>query len=304
MQIGVILPNGVPGVRGSTVLEWARRADAGPFSTIAAVDRLNYANLDPLMTLAAAAGVTCRAKLMTYIAIGGLRNPAVFAKEVASLSVLSEGRLRLGLGVGARPADYEVSGQAWGRRGKLLDAALEAVVGLRERPDAHQSLGPDLGDVEILVGGSSPPALERIVAHGHGYCHGGVNAEIFGYEVMAVNGAWQGAGRAGSPKVVASTWYCSTDSGPTPERAASWMESYFVQGAPPEPIRDGVHRGRAAVREAVEAFAAKGAQEVVFFPCVDDLSELDWLAETIADLADPVPAPRAATPSAPAGVPA
>ena len=296
MDIGVILPTGVPDVEGRTVLDWARRADAGPFSTIAAVDRLNYGNLDPMLTLASVAGVTERARLMSYVVIPGLRGAAVFAKEAATLSVLAPGRVSLGLGIGARPSDYAVAGVDWSRRGKVLDEHLDALMALQDRPDREQGLGPDLGDVEVIIGGASPPALARLVKHGHGYCHGGVMPEIFGYEVAAVHGAWQGAGKAGKPRIVASTWYASGEQ--LRPRASAWMDAYFVQGAPPEPIRDVVHYGREEVRETIRTFAAAGADEVVLFPCVSDVSELEWLADVVADLAVPAPSDAAAQPAA------
>ena len=158
MDIGVILPTGVPDVEGRTVLEWARRADAGPFRTIAAVDRLNYGNLDPMLTLASVAGVTERARLMSYVVIPGLRGAAVFAKQAATLSVLAPGRVSLGLGIGARPSDYAVAGVDWSRRGRILDEHLDALMALQDRQDREQGLGPDLGDVEVIIGGASPPA--------------------------------------------------------------------------------------------------------------------------------------------------
>jgi alkanesulfonate monooxygenase SsuD/methylene tetrahydromethanopterin reductase-like flavin-dependent oxidoreductase (luciferase family) len=285
MDIGVILPTGVPDVEGRTVLEWARRADAGPFRTIAAVDRLNYGNLDPMLALAAAAAVTERARLMSYVVIPGLRGAAVFAKQAATLSVLAPGRISLGLGIGARPSDYAVAGVDWSRRGRILDEHLEALMALQDRQDREQGLGPDLGDVEVIIGGASPPALARLVEHGHGYCHGGVMPEIFGYEVAAVHGAWQAAGKSGTPRIVASTWYASSER--LRPRAGSWMEAYFVQGAPPEPIRDVVHYGREQVRDTIRTFAAAGADEVVLFPCLSDVSELEWLADVVADLAVP-----------------
>ena len=50
MEIGI----GLPGTRGSLVLDWARRTDSGPFSSRGIIDRLVYTNYEPLVTLAAA----------------------------------------------------------------------------------------------------------------------------------------------------------------------------------------------------------------------------------------------------------
>ena len=58
MKIGIGLPANIPGVSRDSVLEWARQADSGPFSSVAIIDRVVYPNWDPLITLAAAAAVT------------------------------------------------------------------------------------------------------------------------------------------------------------------------------------------------------------------------------------------------------
>ena len=57
MKIGIGLPASIPGVRGELILEWARMADAGPFSSLGIIDRLVYPNYEPLITLAVAAAV-------------------------------------------------------------------------------------------------------------------------------------------------------------------------------------------------------------------------------------------------------
>ena len=69
MKIGVGLPATIPGVSGPQVLEWAKRVDSGPFSSLGILDRLVYHNYEPLITLAAAAAVTQRVRLMTTILI-------------------------------------------------------------------------------------------------------------------------------------------------------------------------------------------------------------------------------------------
>ncbi len=299
MQIGVMLPNGVPEVRGETVLEWARRAEASEaFSLLAVQDRLAYCNLDPLVTLAAAAAVTERIPLMTYVSLAGARNAAAFGKEVATLATFAPGRLSIGLGVGARPDDYTTSGVDWKHRGDALDAALAVLAGLRQRPDPLQCLGPDLpADVQFLMGGASPRAIGRILQHGTGYAHGGVAPWVFGLEAHGVRQAWRAAERPGSPRVIASTWVASTPQ--IHERATAWMDDYMLQGGPPLPVRDSIHTGEADVRAVVEQFARYGATEVVLVPCVSDLAELDWVGEVARSLSDVVVADAPEVPTPP-----
>lgn len=284
MDLGVILPSGVPGVDGRTILSWARRAEqSGVFGTVAAADRFTYDNYDALTTLAAAAAVTERVRLMPYVAVAPLKPAAVFAKEVATVSQLASGRLRVGVGVGARPSDYDTAGVSWDDRGALLDEALAALDALRHRPHDPQLLGPPARGVEVLVGGSSPAALRRIVTHGTGFLHGGLRPEVFGFQAQAVRGAWAQAGRPGAPRIVASTWYASSTR--PDDTAQAWMDDYFVQGGPPVEVRDDISRGPDALRASIAAFRAGGADEVVLFPCVSDLAELDYLVDVVGDLA-------------------
>src|SRR5919206_2635520 len=110
MNVGIGLPTTTPGATGELTLEWARRADRGPFSSVAVLDRVVYDSFEPFTALAAAAAVTSRVRLATMIAIGPLRGAAELLKQSATLQVLAGGRLTLGLAVGAREDDYTAAG--------------------------------------------------------------------------------------------------------------------------------------------------------------------------------------------------
>jgi|SRR5215216_3160228 len=66
MDIAIGLPATIPGTSGTLVLEWAKRADSGPFSSLGIIDRLVYPNYEPLITLVAAAAVTSRVRLIDH----------------------------------------------------------------------------------------------------------------------------------------------------------------------------------------------------------------------------------------------
>src|SRR5437899_2512350 len=127
MRVGVGLPNTIPGIDGGFFLEWARRADRGPFASLGVLDRIAYESFDPFVALAAAAAATSRIGLVTMVAIGPLRSAALLAKQAASVEEISGGRLTLGLAVGARIEDYAALGLDHRRRGEILTEQLVAL---------------------------------------------------------------------------------------------------------------------------------------------------------------------------------
>ena len=160
MRIGVGLPSTIPGAPASLSLDWARRADAGPFSTLATLDRLAYDSLDSLTALAAVAAITTRVRIATNILVSPLYTPATLAKAAASLDALSGGRLVLGVAVGGREDDFEVTGAAFGERGKAFDRMLAEWQEIWD----DEAIGP-AAHPTVIIGGSSPAAFRRAAAH-------------------------------------------------------------------------------------------------------------------------------------------
>src|SRR5438046_3196328 len=102
MEIGIVIPNGVAGVDGRALIEWARRIEDRNFATVGVIGRMAYPAHEELVTLAAVAGATERVRLFSSVLIGPVREPVLFAKQAATLDRISNGRLVLGLGVGMR----------------------------------------------------------------------------------------------------------------------------------------------------------------------------------------------------------
>src|SRR5215218_638053 len=104
MELGIGLPNAVPGTTGKQLTDFARAADEAGFSTLGTIDRVVYDNYEPVVALSAAAAVTERIRLATTVILGPIRfNPELVAKQILSLdAVAGGGRAVLGIAIGAR----------------------------------------------------------------------------------------------------------------------------------------------------------------------------------------------------------
>lgn len=104
--------------------------------------------LEPLIVLTALAATTTRIRLGTAVLLAALRRPAVLAKQVSTLDVLSGGRVDLGVGVGWQREEYEAAGLPFERRGRLLDHTLEVCNALwTQQRSSYRS--PELSFVKI-----------------------------------------------------------------------------------------------------------------------------------------------------------
>jgi probable F420-dependent oxidoreductase len=92
--------------------------------------------LDPLVVLSMIAATTTHVRLATNVLQAALRRPVVLAKELATLDVLSGGRVDLGVGVGWQKEEYDAAGLDFHRRGHLLDHTLDVVTTLWREPRA------------------------------------------------------------------------------------------------------------------------------------------------------------------------
>jgi alkanesulfonate monooxygenase SsuD/methylene tetrahydromethanopterin reductase-like flavin-dependent oxidoreductase (luciferase family) len=287
MHIGVGLPTGVPGASGQLVIEWARRADMGPFSSLGVVDRLAYDSYEPLAALAAAAAVTRRVRLATTIVISPLRNTLLLAKAATSIDALSEGRLVLGLAVGARRDDYDAAGVAYRSRGKRLAEQLAA---LREHWE-DAAIGPRPvrpGGPVLLVGGLSDQTFARVARYADGYVHGGGPPRAFARAVDKVRAAWSDAGRPGKPQLWAQGYYALGD-GAAATGAAYLRDYYAFTGPFAERIAAGLLTTPQALAQFIRGYQEAGCDELVLLPTVPALDQLDRLVAVLETLALPTP---------------
>ncbi|HJQ41501.1 MAG TPA: TIGR03619 family F420-dependent LLM class oxidoreductase, partial [Jatrophihabitantaceae bacterium] len=138
--------------------------------------------LDPVVALAFAAGVTSRVRLGVAVVNGPFYAPTAVAKQLASLDVLSAGRLDAGIGLGWSPVEYAAADVPMERRGKRFDEWLDCLDVLLRGEDVsfegefytvpQSRIAPrpvQQPRPPILIGGSAPRALRRAGTRGDGW---------------------------------------------------------------------------------------------------------------------------------------
>jgi len=283
MQVGVGLPSTVPGAPGRLIIEWACRADEGPFSSLGVLDRLAYDSYEPLITLATAAAVTRRVKLATTIVIGPLHNNALLAKTAVSLDALSGGRLVLGLAVGARKEDYDFAGVDYRSRGKRLSEQLSTLRSLWE----DSSMGPQTvrpGGPDLLVGGLSDLGYARMARYADGYVHGGGPPRAFARAADKAYAAWGDSGRPGKPQLWGQGYFALGDDA-IKEAGYHYLRDYYTFTGPfADKIAAGLLTSPQAVAQFMRGYEEAGCDELVLFPTVPELHQLDRLVEILNGL--------------------
>jgi probable F420-dependent oxidoreductase len=201
MDLGCHLPNQGPLATGEAVATFAREADRRGIASLWVSDHVifprtatgNYPGgrfphppdkpyLEPVVTLAAAAMCTTRARLGASVFILGHRHPVVMAKMLTSIDALSSGRLICGVGVGWWREELEILGVPFARRGRQADEILQVFKALWSEDNPSftgefyrlRDLGFAPKPVQkphppIWVGGDSPGAFRRVVALGDGW---------------------------------------------------------------------------------------------------------------------------------------
>jgi probable F420-dependent oxidoreductase len=143
----------------------ARWAEEAGFDVVTTAD--HFGGTSPFVMLTAAAVVTNRVRLRTYVLDHGFWNPALLARDVATLDVLSGGRVEIGLGAGHKPLEHEAVGVPFGSFRERV-AGMAAFAGeLRRHLDDEQFRPtPVQRPVPLHVGAMSVAGLEVAAAVG------------------------------------------------------------------------------------------------------------------------------------------
>jgi alkanesulfonate monooxygenase SsuD/methylene tetrahydromethanopterin reductase-like flavin-dependent oxidoreductase (luciferase family) len=288
LPIAIGLPSGATGASAAEVVEWAVRADAGPFSSVGVLDRGASVGFEPLAVLATVAGATRRVGLLSSVVIGPMRETTLLARQATTIDALSGGRLTLGVGIGVRKTDYVAAGGDFHVRGRRLDAQLPVLRGLlRGEPlsDDIRSVGSPpfrTGGPPLLIGGYVGSVARRIAAWGDGFVApgGGEPADMV---VLwgRIQEAWRDAGRNGLPRWVGASYYAL---GPSAEEEAAAYISTMYGYDPALAARRlaMIPTSPEALRTLIEAQAAAGVDELLLRPCAQGIDQLERLTDVVA----------------------
>ena len=290
MKIGMTLPVTEPGWSRATLLEWAQRVEAGPFSSLALGERICFPNPELMTTLGACAVLTERVDLVTTVLILSMHDPVLTAKQLATVDVLSEGRLRVGVGTGGRDEDYRAVGVGTDqKRISVLESHVETMRrvwrGEKVVSDTLRPVEPfplQKGGPPLLSGAMGPKAMASAAKWATGLSGMTISADP--REVAAsfelARKAWQEAGREEEPELNTALWFAIGEGAEA--QATTHLTRYFNWVDPKAReamVAQAGFRGSASeFRDLVAAIADTGAQELLLIPTSIDPNEVDRVA--------------------------
>lgn len=291
MDIGMNLPGMVPGLDRDTIEAWCRGIDEGPWSSLALGERINFPNPDLTVTLGAAAAFTRRVRLHYNVLVLPLHHEVLAAKQVATLDMLSGGRVTLAVGLGGRDEDYAALDAPLTH--KRL-ARIEAQVARMRRLWAGEKAFPGaLGPVEpfpvqpggppILSGSLFPVSIRRAAAWADGICgfSFGMAADELAGAFDQARTAWKEAGRATPPRLVTGCWFALG------EDPRAQMDTYlrrylgFLGDAAEYVIPTVRTTSVAELREATQRARDAGADELLLVATTKDVGDLARAADAV-----------------------
>jgi probable F420-dependent oxidoreductase len=248
VKLGLFGINMGSSARPEAVVDAVRAAEAAGFDSVWAGEHVVLPDpqvppspmapqdpaLDSLQALTWAAAHSSTLRLATGIVILPQRNPVVLAKEVASLDVLSGGRVVFGIGAGYLEPEFRALGANFAERGAVTDEYLDALERLwyHEHPEYHGRF-VDFADIDahprpvqqpipLVVGGHSPPAYRRAVGRAHGWYGFALKPED---TATCLDGLREAASQLDRPAALGELETTVTPRGRlTPERAAAFAE--------------------------------------------------------------------------------
>jgi alkanesulfonate monooxygenase SsuD/methylene tetrahydromethanopterin reductase-like flavin-dependent oxidoreductase (luciferase family) len=282
-----------PGLDRGTLLGWARAIEAGPFDAISCGERITGPTVSLGATLAAAAAVTSRVRIVPTLYVLPMHDAVAAAHEIATLDALAgPARLEVCVGVGGREMDYRAVGASFARRHARMDeqvarmraiwrgeAPLEGADPVGLRPS--RSGGPP-----ILAGVMGPRAFARAARWADGvyvWSGNGEKQEIARLLAMA-DSAWSAASRSTPPRRVGGFWLSLAD-GDAQAKLSQYVFDYtrvFGEATGRAMAKMVARSSPDAVRQALDNLEAAGCEECFLVPATAELVEVERAAELVS----------------------
>lgn len=285
--------------------DFIRKADELGFAGVWTQDSLMTTNfsLDPLHQLSYAAAVSDRLRLGISVLFSGYRNPAVLARDLATIDQLSRGRLTVGIGVGNayhrprlaalgietdRPAVRLVEGigvmcALWSQEEAEFHGEIYSFAGIRSQPKPVQLPGPP-----ILIGARSEPALRRAVAIADGWTGAAmIPPEQRQAELAILRDELKVTGRDPASFSISVNVYAAVD--PDREVARTRVQEILSASFKSSPVYDAndmaqrvaVYGPAEECAEALRQIIDEGVDEIVLHPMYDHSIQLERLARVV-----------------------
>jgi probable F420-dependent oxidoreductase len=253
------------------------------------------AALENVTLLSYAAGVTERLRLGVAVLLIALRNPVHLAKALASLDQLSQGRLIVGVALGASPEIYGAYGLSAEHRVTRFNETLTYMQRLWTEEDLnfegqffrvkHANLLPkpfQKPHPPIWFGGSAPAALKRAVRRGDGFLGAGSSSTAeFKSHVQIIRQELEAAGRdpEGFPLTKRVFLAVDSDRERAGRRLREWFGTYYRSAERAD--RVAVWGSPAECVERLQEVVSAGARLVVLSPVFDHMEQMEILAEEV-----------------------
>ncbi len=284
------------------LLRYVKTAERLGFCALAANDHLAFSRpwLDGPTALAAVLASTESMALMTTVALPVVRGPVPLAKTLATIDLLSGGRLVIGVGPGSSARDYAAVGIPFEERWKRLDEAIQTLralwhgesgsfrgqfystEGIVLEPPPIQRPGPPLW----IGSWGSEAGLRRTARLGDGWLASAYNTtpELFkaAWDQLREHLLHVGKDPNRFPNAIATTLLYITED----KREAEHMVREVISptlNRPEEQLRQRLLIGPAEECAAkLAAYRAAGAQRVLLWPVVDEIRQLEAFRERVA----------------------
>lgn len=292
MNIGICLPYMKAGLTREDYQAWFRAVDEGPFHSICCGERVHGPAMDMRMVLAAAAMATSRVEINPTLYVLPMHSATRVAKEIASLDILSGGRVRkVSVGYGGREQDYAAVGAQFKGRYGRMDCQVEEMRRVWQGLEIVAGAGPIgpsptvPGGPQLLAGAMGPKSIERCSKWADGlyaWSPNGEEAELAHAFAMA-DAAWQRAERTAKPYRLGGFWYSLADDGQ--RKLYDYVHEYLAIAGPDiaTMMAELVKRSSAdAVRAALDNAEAAGCEEVFLVPATAEIVEVERLGDILA----------------------